>query len=118
MSFAALVPLRSSWRVSCTRSPTRRVVSSSTPSTHWHRARGSEQQTAVNRLVRNAFEADVLDPLVTKSWAMRFATQAACTVLKVDQIIMAKQAWPQAAREQERFFKLSFTSVFPRRPWP
>lgn len=64
---------------------------------------GSEQQTAIDRLVRDAFEADVLDPLVTKSWAMRFATQAACTVLKVDQIIMARQAGGPKPRENKNW---------------
>jgi T-complex protein 1 subunit theta len=35
---------------------------------------------------------DVWDLLTTKYWALKLATDAACTVLRVDQIIMAKQA--------------------------
>ncbi len=35
---------------------------------------------------------DILDLLVTKSWAIRLATEAARTILSVDQIIVAKQA--------------------------
>ena len=34
----------------------------------------------------------ILDVYMTKWWAIRLATEAACTVLKVDQIIMSKQA--------------------------
>ncbi|KAF5829991.1 chaperonin complex component [Dunaliella salina] len=34
----------------------------------------------------------ILDVYMTKWWAIRLATDAACTVLKVDQIIMSKQA--------------------------
>ncbi|KAK3696954.1 hypothetical protein RRG08_023147 [Elysia crispata] len=42
--------------------------------------------------VLNAVEAKVFDLFVTKYWAIKFATSAACTVLRVDQIIMAKKA--------------------------
>jgi len=34
----------------------------------------------------------ILDVYMTKWWAIKLATEAACTVLKVDQIIMSKQA--------------------------
>lgn len=37
-------------------------------------------------------EQGIMDLFSTKWWAVRLATEAACTVLKVDQIIMAKQA--------------------------
>lgn len=37
-------------------------------------------------------EAGILDLYLTKQWAMKYAVGAACTVLKVDQIIMAKRA--------------------------
>ena len=37
-------------------------------------------------------EAGILDLLVSKQWAIRLATEAARTILSVDQIIMAKQA--------------------------
>ncbi|PNW85024.1 hypothetical protein CHLRE_03g168450v5 [Chlamydomonas reinhardtii] len=40
----------------------------------------------------------ILDLFSTKWWAIRLATEAACTVLKVDQIIMAKQAGGPKAR--------------------
>lgn len=37
-------------------------------------------------------EAGILDLYLTKQWAIKYAVGAACTVLKVDQIIMAKRA--------------------------
>ena len=40
----------------------------------------------------NAVEEGILDLLVSKSWAIRLATEAARTVLSVDQIIVARQA--------------------------
>jgi T-complex protein 1 subunit theta len=40
----------------------------------------------------DAVEAHVVDPFATKYWATRFATDAALTVLSVDQIIMARPA--------------------------
>jgi len=43
-------------------------------------------------LVCNAAEKGILDHLETKKWAVRFTLDAVLTVLKVDQIIMAKQA--------------------------
>lgn len=42
--------------------------------------------------LRDSLEAQVLDHLETKAWAIRLATDAVLTVLRVDQIIMAKQA--------------------------
>ncbi|KFX90964.1 hypothetical protein O988_04801 [Pseudogymnoascus sp. VKM F-3808] len=42
--------------------------------------------------VFDAKEAGILDLLVSKSWAIRLATEAARTVLSVDQIIVARQA--------------------------
>lgn len=42
--------------------------------------------------VCNAVEKGILDHMETKRWAMRFTLDAVLTVLKVDQIIMAKQA--------------------------
>ncbi len=39
-----------------------------------------------------SLEQGIMDLFSTKWWAVRLATEAACTVLKVDQIIMAKQA--------------------------
>ncbi|EXJ89153.1 T-complex protein 1, theta subunit [Capronia epimyces CBS 606.96] len=40
----------------------------------------------------DAVEEQILDLLVTKSWAIRLATEAARTILSVDQIIVARQA--------------------------
>ncbi|ESN94807.1 hypothetical protein HELRODRAFT_186032 [Helobdella robusta] len=42
--------------------------------------------------VKDALEAKIFDLYITKMWALKFATRAACTVLSVDQIIMAKPA--------------------------
>jgi len=43
-------------------------------------------------LVCNATEKGILDHEDTKRWALRFCIEAVLTILKVDQIIMAKQA--------------------------
>lgn len=40
----------------------------------------------------DAQDAGILDLMVTKSWAIKLATEAARTVLSVDQIIVARQA--------------------------
>jgi T-complex protein 1 subunit theta len=42
--------------------------------------------------IKDMTTEDVWDLLTTKYWALKLATDAACTVLRVDQIIMAKQA--------------------------
>jgi T-complex protein 1 subunit theta len=42
--------------------------------------------------VVDAVEAGILDLLVSKSWAIKLAAETACTVLSVDQIIVARQA--------------------------
>lgn len=42
--------------------------------------------------VMDVLEKQVLDPFLTKRWGIKFAVNAATTVLVVDQIIMAKQA--------------------------
>jgi len=42
--------------------------------------------------VKDCLEAGVLDLMVGKYWALKYATNAACTILRVDQIIMAKRA--------------------------
>jgi T-complex protein 1 subunit theta len=42
--------------------------------------------------VTDVQSAGILDSFYIKYWALRYATKAACTVLQVDQIIMAKQA--------------------------
>lgn len=40
----------------------------------------------------NAKEAGILDVLSAKSWAIKLATDAAVTILSVDQIIMSRPA--------------------------
>jgi len=42
--------------------------------------------------VKNVVDLGVLDLLTTKHWAIKLATDAALTILRVDQIIMAKRA--------------------------
>ncbi|KAK3097906.1 hypothetical protein FSP39_014329 [Pinctada imbricata] len=47
----------------------------------------------------DAVKNDLLDLYINKYWALKYATAAACTVLKVDQIIMAKPAGGPKAKE-------------------
>jgi T-complex protein 1 subunit theta len=49
-----------------------------------------------------SFKAGILDQLATKHWGMRHATTAANTVLRVDQIIMAKKAGGPKAPSQSQ----------------
>ena len=42
--------------------------------------------------MRDVLEAGILDLYLNKYWSMKYATNAAGTILKVDQIIMAKRA--------------------------
>ncbi|OLY83304.1 putative T-complex protein 1 subunit theta [Smittium mucronatum] len=51
----------------------------------------SESSSSNGGLI-DAVKANILEPLAVKQWAIRYATQAALTVLQVDQIIMAKKA--------------------------
>ncbi len=48
--------------------------------------------------VVDAAEAQILDLLLVKLWGLKYAVGAACTVLRVDQIIMAKKAGGPKAR--------------------
>lgn len=50
------------------------------------------------QLTLNAAENEIFDLLLLKHWALRYATNAACTILRVDQIIMAKRAGGPKAR--------------------
>jgi len=52
--------------------------------------------------VFDAAEANIIDLFITKYWGMKFATSAACTVLRVDQIIMAKKAGGPKAPKQNK----------------
>lgn len=47
---------------------------------------------AENGELIDTVEAGILDLLMTKQWGLKYAVGAACTILKVDQIIMAKRA--------------------------
>jgi len=42
--------------------------------------------------IKDMSESNILDLMIAKKWALKYATNAACTVLRVDQIIMAKRA--------------------------
>jgi len=42
--------------------------------------------------IKDCLESQVFDLLVAKKWALKYACNAACTILRVDQIIMAKRA--------------------------
>ena len=56
---------------------------------------GGEVNTGVDvdeGKIKDLGELDVYDLYSTKWWALKFATEAAVTVMRVDQIIMAKQA--------------------------
>merc|ERR1719487_2157142 len=51
-------------------------------------------------LLCNATEKGVLDHEDTKRWALRFCIDAVLTIMRVDQIIMAKQAGGPKAADQ------------------
>lgn len=53
-----------------------------------------------NGQVKSAEEVGILDHLQTKAWAIKFASEAALTVLRVDQIIVAKPAGGPKPRGQ------------------
>jgi chaperonin GroEL (HSP60 family) len=42
--------------------------------------------------VTDMVEKNILELLITKHWALKFATSAACTVLKVDQVSVCFEA--------------------------
>lgn len=46
----------------------------------------------MNKCVIESDKLDVYDHLITKNWAIKLATDAAITVLRVDQIIISKPA--------------------------
>ncbi|BFZ24873.1 hypothetical protein BsWGS_27912 [Bradybaena similaris] len=53
--------------------------------------------------VLDAAEAKIFDLYITKYWGIKFATSSACTVLRVDQIIMAKRAGGPKAKENKNW---------------
>lgn len=42
--------------------------------------------------IKDCLESEVFDLLLAKKWALKYSVNAACTILRVDQIIMAKRA--------------------------
>lgn len=53
---------------------------------------GFDNDTDSSEDIKDVVAANILDLYHTKRWGITYATQAACTVLRVDQIIMAKRA--------------------------
>merc|ERR1719325_145424 len=51
--------------------------------------------------IKDCLESNVLDLLLAKQWALKYATNAAATVLRVDQIIMAKRAGGPKPRDTQ-----------------
>lgn len=51
--------------------------------------------------IKDCLESNVLDLMLAKKWALKYATNAACTVLRVDQIIMAKRAGGPKPRDTQ-----------------
>jgi len=49
----------------------------------------------------DAVEKKIFDLLTTKEWALRYAVDAASTILKVDQMIMAKAAGGPKPKENK-----------------
>ncbi|XP_064158023.1 T-complex protein 1 subunit theta isoform X1 [Anguilla rostrata] len=59
--------------------------------------------------LKDMLEAGILDPYLVKHWGIKLATNAAVTVLRVDQIIMAKPAGgPKAPKQQGHWDKDSW----------
>jgi T-complex protein 1 subunit theta len=50
---------------------------------------------------QDCLESEVFDLLLAKKWALKYATNAACTILRVDQIIMAKRAGGPKPRDTQ-----------------
>jgi T-complex protein 1 subunit theta len=64
-----------------------------------HQAGKTNQGVSVeDGLTKDTLAAGIVDPLLAKQWAIKLATEAAITVLQVDQIIVAKQAGGPKAR--------------------
>ncbi|KAM3932922.1 T-complex protein 1 subunit theta isoform 1-T1 [Leptodactylus fuscus] len=61
---------------------------------------------AESAAVKDMLESNILDPYLVKYWGIKLATNAAVTVLRVDQIIMAKAAGgPRAPKQQGHWDK-------------
>jgi T-complex protein 1 subunit theta len=53
--------------------------------------------------VKDSVESGIIDLYATKYWGIKFASAAACTVLRVDQIIMAKPAGGPKVKENKEW---------------
>jgi T-complex protein 1 subunit theta len=53
--------------------------------------------------IHDAVSLGILDLYISKYWGIKFATTAACTVLKVDQIIMAKPSGGPKPKENKNW---------------
>merc|ERR1719468_807808 len=51
--------------------------------------------------IKDCAESNILDLMIAKKWALKYATNAAATVLRVDQIIMAGRAGPSPGIQAE-----------------
>lgn len=61
--------------------------------------------------VRDALEANIQDLYINKFWGLKYATVAACTVLKVDQVSLAPKLilytgkyWPSFHPRHQRVY--------------
>ena len=52
-------------------------------------------------ILQDCKESNILDLMIAKKWALKYATNAAATVLRVDQIIMAKRAGGPKPRDTQ-----------------
>lgn len=76
-----------------------------------------EYQNEDNTGILDAKDEGILDLMICKSWAIKLATEAARTVLSVDQIIVARQAGgpkPPGPNPVSTFFLLarSLTNIY------
>lgn len=49
--------------------------------------------------MKDTAEKEIYDLYLTKYWGLKYAVNAACTILRVDQIIMAKRAGGPKAKQ-------------------
>ncbi|CAK9296714.1 unnamed protein product [Gordionus sp. m RMFG-2023] len=60
---------------------------------------GFEIESIGTPMIKDAHKYEILDPLIVKEWAIKYATQASNTILSIDKIIMSKPAGGPAPRE-------------------
>ncbi|CDQ92504.1 unnamed protein product [Oncorhynchus mykiss] len=64
--------------------------------------------------LKDMLEAGILEPFLVKHWGIKLATNAAITVLRVDQIIMAKPAGgPKAPTGKKTGMKMTEHDLYP-----